>query len=58
MPIQTLPFFPVKYKTLFPGKYYQILLDLLTIRPWRDHGSDQNAPGTLVTDLFFVILYF
>ncbi len=36
-----------------PCKYYQILLDLLTIRPWRDHGSDRNASGTLVT-VFFV----
>ncbi len=45
--------------SLFPGKYYQILLNLLTIRPWRDHGSDRNASGTLVTDFFFfVILYF
>ncbi len=39
--------------SLFPGKYDQILFDLLTIRPWRDHGSDQNVSGTLVTDLFF-----
>ncbi len=23
----------------------------LTIRPWRDHGSDRNASGTLMTDL-------
>ncbi len=29
------------------------MLDLLTICPWRDHGSDRNVSGTLVTDLFF-----
>ncbi len=34
------------------GEYFIILLDLLTIRPWRDHSSDRNAWGTLCTDLF------
>ncbi len=28
-------------RSLFSGKYYQILLDLLTIRPWRDHCVGQ-----------------
>ncbi len=42
----------------FPGKYYQILLDLLTIRPWRDHGSDRNTSGTLVIDFFVVVILY
>ncbi len=28
------------------GEYFVILLDSLTIRPWRDQGSDRNASGT------------
>ncbi len=40
--------------SLFPGKYYQILLDLLTIRLWRDHSSDRNVLGTLVTVYIYI----
>ncbi len=40
------------------GEYFIILLDLLTISPWRDHGSDQNASGMLCTDLFLSLCIF
>ncbi len=30
------------------GEYFEILLDSLTIRPWRDHGSDRNASGMIL----------
>ncbi len=44
--------------SLFSGEYFIILLDLLTIRHWRDHGSDRNTSGTLFNWFAFVILYF
>ncbi len=40
------------------GEYFIILLDLLTIRPWRDHGSDWNVSGMLCTDLFLSFCIF
>ncbi len=30
------------------GEYFVILLDSLTIHPWRDHGSDRNTSGMLL----------
>ncbi len=36
------------HRSPLSGEYFVILLDSLTIRPWRDHGSDRNASGTLL----------
>ncbi len=41
----------------FSSEYFIILLDLLTIRPQRDHGSDWNASETLLNWFAYVILY-
>ncbi len=30
------------------GEYFEILLDSLTICPWRDYSNDRNASGTLL----------
>ncbi len=40
--------------------FYNIIfvLDLLTIRLWRDHGSDRNASVMLCTDLFLLFCIF
>ncbi len=36
------------HRSPLSGEYFVILLDSLTIRPWRDHDSDRNASGTLL----------
>ncbi len=36
------------HRSPFSVEYFVILLDSLTICPWRDHGSDRNTAGTLL----------
>ncbi len=36
------------HRSPLSGEYFVILLDSLTINPWRDHGSDRNTSGTLL----------
>ncbi len=36
------------HRSPLSGEYFVILLDSLTIRPWRDHGSNGNVSGTLL----------
>ncbi len=36
------------HRSLLSGEYFVILLDSLTIRPWRDHSSDRNGSSMLL----------
>ncbi len=51
------PYLIYRY-VMFSGENFIILLDLLTIYPWRNHSSDQNALNTFLTDLLLSFCIF